>query len=76
MARVRELGLQSVAFPALGTGDRRLPARRGRPDRRAPPIRDELPRALVEHVVFALRGAAAYDAFARALSATSRSRHR
>ena len=69
MARVRELGLQSVAFPALGTGVGGFPL-----DEAArisvTAVREELETApLVEHVVFALRGAAAYDAFAHALSA-------
>ncbi len=69
MARVRELGLTSVAFPALGTGVGGFPldeAARIAVDA----VRDELQiPASVEHVIFALRGAAAYEAFARALSA-------
>lgn len=68
MARVRELGLSSVAFPALGTGIGGFPL-----DEAAriavTAVRDELHRSPgVEHVVFALRGAAAYEAFANALS--------
>jgi O-acetyl-ADP-ribose deacetylase (regulator of RNase III) len=68
MARVRELGLSSVAFPALGTGIGGFPL-----DEAArvavTAVRDELQDSPgVEHVVFALRGAAAYEAFARALS--------
>jgi O-acetyl-ADP-ribose deacetylase (regulator of RNase III) len=68
MARVRELGVTSVAFPALGTGIGGFPM-----DEAAQiavtAVRDELPASpYVEHVVFALRGATAYDAFARALS--------
>jgi len=68
MARVRELGLSSVAFPALGTGVGGFPL-----DEAAriavTAVRDELQDSPgVEHVVFALRGAAAYEAFARALS--------
>lgn len=68
MARVRELNLASVAFPALGTGVGGFPL-----DEAAriavTAIRDELHRSpQVEHVVFALRGAAAYEAFATALS--------
>ena len=68
MARVRELGLTSVAFPALGTGVGGFPL-----DEAAQiavdAIRDELATpSSIEHVIFALRGAAAYDAFARALS--------
>jgi O-acetyl-ADP-ribose deacetylase (regulator of RNase III) len=69
MARVRELGLQSVAFPALGTGIGGFPL-----DQAAriavEAVRDELQTpSTVEHVIFALRGAAAYEAFAAALSA-------
>jgi O-acetyl-ADP-ribose deacetylase len=69
MARVRELGLASVAFPALGTGIGGFPldeAARVAVDA----VRDELHTpSSIEHVIFALRGAAAYDAFAAALSA-------
>jgi len=69
MARVRELGLQSVAFPALGTGIGGFPldeAARVAVDA----VREELRTpSSIEHVIFALRGAAAYDAFAAALSA-------
>ena len=69
MARVRELGLQSVAFPALGTGIGGFPL-----DEAArvtvEAVREELRTpSSIEHVIFALRGAAAYDAFAAALSA-------
>ena len=69
MARVRELGLQSVAFPALGTGIGGFPL--GEAARVAVgAVRDELHTpSSVEHVIFALRGAAAYEAFAAALSA-------
>jgi O-acetyl-ADP-ribose deacetylase (regulator of RNase III) len=68
MARVRELGLSSVAFPALGTGVGGFPL-----DEAAriavTAVRDELQRSpQVEHVIFALRGAAAYEAFTHALS--------
>ena len=69
MARVRELGLQSVAFPALGTGIGGFPL-----DEAARvavhAVREELGTpSTIEHVIFALRGAAAYEAFAAALSA-------
>jgi O-acetyl-ADP-ribose deacetylase (regulator of RNase III) len=69
MARVRELGLTTVAFPALGTGVGGFPL-----DEAAQiavnAVRDELQTpSSIEHVIFALRGAAAYEAFARALSA-------
>jgi O-acetyl-ADP-ribose deacetylase (regulator of RNase III) len=68
MARVRELGLSSVAFPALGTGVGGFPM-----DEAARiavgAVRDELHSSpQVEHVIFALRGATAYESFARALS--------
>ncbi len=68
MARVRELGLSSVAFPALGTGIGGFPmtdaARLA-----VTAVRDELHRSpSVEHVIFALRGAVAYEAFAHALA--------
>lgn len=70
IARVRELGLASVAIPALGTGVGGFPlvdAARVAVDA----VRDELRTpSSIEHVVFALRGAAAYQAFAGALSAT------
>jgi O-acetyl-ADP-ribose deacetylase (regulator of RNase III) len=69
IARVRELGLTSVAFPALGTGLGGFPLADAARIAVAA-IRDELeaPSSL-EHVIFALRGAAAYQAFADALSA-------
>jgi O-acetyl-ADP-ribose deacetylase (regulator of RNase III) len=68
MARVRELGLSSVAFPALGTGIGGFPL-----DEAARisvmAVREELEASpLVEHVVFALRGGAAFEAFAHALA--------
>jgi O-acetyl-ADP-ribose deacetylase (regulator of RNase III) len=68
MRRARDLSLASIAFPALGTGIGGFPL-----DEAARTavlaIRDELTEpSSVEHVVFALRGAAAYEAFARALS--------
>ena len=76
MARSRELGLTSVAFPALGTGIGGFPL-----DEAArisvTAIRDELrDLAVVEHVIFALRGAAAYDAFAQRPVPTSAARPR
>jgi O-acetyl-ADP-ribose deacetylase (regulator of RNase III) len=69
MMRVRELGLVSVAFPALGTGIGGFPlADAARITVRT--IRDELMNpSSIEHVVLALRGAAAYQAFAEALAA-------
>jgi O-acetyl-ADP-ribose deacetylase len=69
MARVRELGLQSVAFPALGTGIGGFPLDEAARIAVAA-VRDELRTpSSIEHVIFALRGAAAYEAFAVALSA-------
>jgi O-acetyl-ADP-ribose deacetylase (regulator of RNase III) len=68
MARVRELNLASVAFPALGTGIGGFPLNEAARIA-VTAVRDELHRSPhLEHVVFALRGAAAYEAFATALS--------
>ena len=69
MRHVRDLGLQSVAFPALGTGIGGFPLEEAARIS-VTAVREELETAPnVEHVVFALRGAAAYDAFAHALAA-------
>jgi O-acetyl-ADP-ribose deacetylase (regulator of RNase III) len=68
MNRVRELGAASVAFPALGTGVGGFPldeAARVTVDTVRAEM-DSLPR--VEVVVFALRGAAPYEAFQAALA--------
>jgi O-acetyl-ADP-ribose deacetylase (regulator of RNase III) len=69
IARVRELGLSSVAFPALGTGLGGFPIEEAaRVAVNA--VRDELlTPSSIEHVIFALRGAATYQAFADALEA-------
>ncbi len=68
MARARELNLTSVAFPALGTGVGGFPLEDAARITVAT-VRDELSRSTtVEHVIFALRGAAAYSAFEAALS--------
>ena len=68
MARAREMDATSVAFPALGTGVGGFPlddAARITVDT----VRDELERSPdIEHVIFALRGAAAYEAFGAALA--------
>ena len=70
MARVRELGLTSVAFPALGTGIGGFPLAEGARIA-VGAVRDELRTpSSIEHVIFAIRGAAAYQAFADALSAS------
>ena len=71
MARAREIGAASVAFPALGTGVGGFPL-----DEAATitvsTVREELESSpSIQHVVFALRGAAAYEAFGRALTATA-----
>ena len=71
MARAREINAASIAFPALGTGVGGYPL-----DEAAlvtvHAVRDELPRSpSIQHVIFAMRGAAAYEAFEAALAATS-----
>ncbi len=68
MARAREINATSVAFPALGTGVGGFPL-----DEAAritvETVRDELERSSgIEHVIFALRGAAAYEAFGAAMA--------
>jgi O-acetyl-ADP-ribose deacetylase len=70
MARAREIGASSVAFPAMGTGVGGFPL-----DEAAlvavKAVRDELERSPgLEHVIFAMRGATAYQAFEIALAAT------
>lgn len=72
MARAREIGAASVAFPALGTGVGGFPL-----DEAAritvETVRDELERSpTIEHVTLALRGAAAYQAFGVAVNASAR----
>jgi len=71
IARAQELALASVAFPALGTGVGGYPLdEAARVTVRA--VRDELTRSpAIDHVTFAMRGAAAYQAFERALAETS-----
>lgn len=67
MARAREIGATSIAFPALGTGVGGFPldeAARITIDT----VRDELETSpTIAHVVFALRGSAVYHAFSAAL---------
>ena len=63
MARAREIGATSIAFPALGTGVGGFPL-----DEAAritvETVREELAGSpQIEHVIFALRGSAAYHAF-------------
>jgi O-acetyl-ADP-ribose deacetylase len=71
MTRARELRIRSIAFPAMGTGVGGFPLdEAARVTVQA--VRDELPRTpLVEHVIFAMRGAAAYRAFEAALDVTA-----
>lgn len=69
MVRAREAGVRSVAFPAMGTGVGGFPL-----DEAAAvtvrAVRDELPvSAGIDHVIFAMRGAAVYRAFEAALGA-------
>ena len=68
MARARELRFASIAFPAMGTGVGGFPideAARVTVDA----VRDEMQRSpTIEHVTFAMRGAAAYQAFEAALA--------
>jgi O-acetyl-ADP-ribose deacetylase (regulator of RNase III) len=68
MARAREIRATSLAFPALGTGVGGFPL-----DEAARitvlAVREELPWCpTIDHVIFALRGKAAYDAFAAAMA--------
>jgi O-acetyl-ADP-ribose deacetylase (regulator of RNase III) len=67
MARARQIGARSVAIPAMGTDVGGFPLE----DSAAltvGTVRDELADSPdLEHVVFALRGLAAYEAFERAL---------
>jgi len=66
-ARARELGLSSLAFPALGTGVGGFPLEDAARITVAA-AHDELPRSpSITHLVFALRGLAAYQAFEAAL---------
>ncbi len=68
MARAREIRATSLAFPSLGTGVGGFPL-----DEAAritvQTVREELPWCpTIDHVIFALRGRAAYEAFAAALA--------
>lgn len=67
MARAREIGAISIALPALGSGVGGFPLEDGARIT-VNTVRDELPASpTIAHVVFALRGAAAYEAFSQAL---------
>ena len=70
MDRAGEVGVTSIAFPALGTGVGGFPL-----DEAAritvTGVRDALPAVpTLNHVIFALRGAATYQAFEAAIAAT------
>jgi O-acetyl-ADP-ribose deacetylase (regulator of RNase III) len=70
MARAREIGAASIAFPALGTGVGGFPLEEAARVMISA-VRDELERSPgIEHVIFALRGAAAYEAFSAAMAPT------
>jgi O-acetyl-ADP-ribose deacetylase (regulator of RNase III) len=71
MARAREMGATSIAFPALGSGVGGFPLEEGaRITVRT--VRDELPVSpTIVQVVFALRGVEAYKAFSDALQDVS-----
>jgi O-acetyl-ADP-ribose deacetylase len=68
MERAREIGATSIAFPALGTGVGGFPLEEAARIT-VETIRDELHRSpTVQHVIFALRGAAVYQAFQVAMA--------
>jgi O-acetyl-ADP-ribose deacetylase (regulator of RNase III) len=68
MARAREIGATSVAFPALGTGVGGFPLEEAA-EITVRTVRDELQRSpSIQHVILALRGAAVYHAFEAALA--------
>jgi len=63
MARAREIGATGIAFPALGSGVGGFPLEEAAKIM-VSTVRDELANSpTIEHVIFALRGAAAYHAF-------------
>lgn len=71
MARAREIGAHSVAFPALGTGVGGFPLEESARIT-VETVREELRHSPdIEHVTFALRGAAAYEAFQVAIASSS-----
>jgi O-acetyl-ADP-ribose deacetylase (regulator of RNase III) len=70
MARAREIGATSIAFPALGTGVGGFSLQEGARIM-VETVRDELTRSpAVAHVIFALRGSVAYQAFSVVLHRT------
>lgn len=71
LARAREIHASSVAFPALGTGVGGFPLDEAARITVAA-VRDELARSPeIDHVIFALRGAAAYEAFSTAIASAT-----
>jgi len=71
-ARARENNVTSIAFPALGTGVGGFPLEEAA-FVTVKAVRDELPKSpTIQNVIFAMRGAAAYQAFEGALAATAR----
>ena len=67
MTRAREMNATSIAFPALGSGVGGFPLEEGARIT-VSAVKDELPASpSIAHVVFALRGSAAYQAFSQAL---------
>ncbi len=71
IARAREIGATSVAFPAMGTGVGGFALEDGALVT-VKAVRDELPRSpSIKHIIFAMRGPAAYRAFEAALAATA-----
>ena len=63
LARAREIGASSIAFPAMGTGVGGFPLEEAALVT-VQAVRDELPQSPgIQHVIFAMRGAAAYQAF-------------
>ena len=68
MARAREIGARSIAFPALGTGVGGFPLEESARIT-VETVREELEHSPdIDHVTFALRGAAAYEAFQAAIA--------
>jgi O-acetyl-ADP-ribose deacetylase len=73
LARAREIEATSIAFPAMGTGVGGFPLEEAALIT-VKAVRDELPRSTgIQHLIFAMRGAAAYQAFESALAATANS---
>ena len=76
MARAREIGATSVAFPALGTGVGGFPLDEAAAITVATVATSCAPSVGIEHVIFALRGLAAYQAFEAALAQPASGRRR